>query len=172
MSDPPVKKLYCMWFEDNEAVIKMIIKGGSATMRLVCGMFCVLHRGAGLCSSGRSATPCGGCAGYSWVVRVGLPAVGTPSATRSIWVGVGQLHCWGAPAAAWSVGCLTSCTRVQVCLRYHAMGVLVIRGQSGLVCRRSGRLRWYHPSRSVYTRGVLDISRCEVLHLFAGSIRW
>ena len=29
------KKLCCMFFEDNEAVIKMIIKGRSTTMRLV-----------------------------------------------------------------------------------------------------------------------------------------
>ena len=34
MSNPRVKKLYCM-FEDNEAVIKMIIKGRSPTMRHV-----------------------------------------------------------------------------------------------------------------------------------------
>ena len=39
-------------------------------------------------------------------VGVGLPAVGTPSATPSVWVGVGLLHRWGARAAPWSVGCL------------------------------------------------------------------
>ena len=35
MSNPRVKKLYCMCFEDNEAVIKMITKGRSPTMRHV-----------------------------------------------------------------------------------------------------------------------------------------
>ena len=35
MSNPRVKKLYCIVFEDNEAVIKMIIKGRSPTMRHV-----------------------------------------------------------------------------------------------------------------------------------------
>ena len=35
MSNPRAKKLYCMCFEDNEAVIKMIIKGRSLTMRHV-----------------------------------------------------------------------------------------------------------------------------------------
>ena len=36
MSNPRVKKLYCMCLlEDNEAVIKMIIKGRSPTMRHV-----------------------------------------------------------------------------------------------------------------------------------------
>ena len=34
MSNPRVKKLYCM-FEDNEAVMKMVIKGRSPTMRHV-----------------------------------------------------------------------------------------------------------------------------------------
>ena len=33
MSNPRVKKLYCMCWRDNEAVIKMIIKGRSPTMR-------------------------------------------------------------------------------------------------------------------------------------------
>ena len=53
---------------------------------------CILHTGAGLGRSGRSATPCGVCAGCSWDDRAGLPAVGTPSATPSNWVRVGQLH--------------------------------------------------------------------------------
>ena len=35
MSNPRVKKLYCMCFEDTEAVIKMISKGRSPTMRHV-----------------------------------------------------------------------------------------------------------------------------------------
>ena len=35
MFNPQVVKLYCMWFEDNEAVIKMIMKGRSPTMRHV-----------------------------------------------------------------------------------------------------------------------------------------
>ena len=32
---------------------------------MVCGLACVLHTGAGQCRSGRSAIPCGGCAGCS-----------------------------------------------------------------------------------------------------------
>ena len=45
---------------------------------------------------------------------------------------LGLLHSWDAPAIPWSVGWLTSCTRVQVgsprvTLRYHAVGV---RGRS------------------------------------------
>ena len=35
MFNPQVVKLYCMCFEDNEAVIKMIMKGRSPTMRHV-----------------------------------------------------------------------------------------------------------------------------------------
>ena len=61
-------------------VAQMVRSGGT----MVCGMSCFLHTGAGLCRSGRSATPCGGCAGCSWVVRAGLPAVGTPSAIPSV----------------------------------------------------------------------------------------
>ena len=74
-------------------------------------------------------------------------------------------------------GWLTTCTRVQVvtardALRYHAVGVLVVRGQTGLGCRRSGRLRRHHPSGSVCTRRLGWALRAgEVLHLFAGSIR-
>ena len=42
----------------------------------------------------------------------------------------------------------------------------------GLGCRRSGRLRRYHPSGSVCTRRLSWALRAgEVLHLFAGSIR-
>ena len=137
----------------SEAVTQTGRSGGT----MICGMSCILHTGAGLCRSGRSAIPCGGYADCSWADRAGLPVVGTPSATPSVWVGVGQLHRWGAPAAPWSVGCLASFTRVQVsaardALRYHAVGVLVVRGQTGLDCRRSGRLRRYRPSGSVCTR--------------------
>ena len=66
---------------------------------MVCGMFCVLYMGAGLCCSGRFAIPCGGCSGYSWTDRTGLPAVGTPSATPSDWVGVHPEFCWTLRAA-------------------------------------------------------------------------
>ena len=41
---------------------------------MVCGMFCVLHTGASLCCSGRSAISCDGCAGHSWADRAGLRA--------------------------------------------------------------------------------------------------
>ena len=70
---------------------------------MFCGSACVLHTDAGQCRSGRSAIPCGGCAGCSGDYRAGLPAVGTPSATPSDWVRVELLHRWGAPAAPWSV---------------------------------------------------------------------
>ena len=57
-------------------------------------------------------------------------------------------------------------------LRYHAVGVLVVRGLTGLGCRRSGRHRRHHPSGSVCTRRLGWALRAgEVLHLFAGSIR-
>ena len=74
-------------------------------------------------------------------------------------------------------GWLTTCTRLQVgtardALRHHTVGVLVVRGLTGLGCRRSGRLRRYHPSGSVCPRRLGWALRAgEVLHLFAGSIR-
>ena len=62
------------------AVALLARSGGT----MVCGMSYVLHTGAGLCHTGRSSIPCDGCAGYSWAVRAGLPAVWTPSAIPSV----------------------------------------------------------------------------------------
>ena len=110
--------------------------------------------GLSLTTSVRSTITCRLCsAGCSW--------------TRSSWVAdcrealamSSVLSEWGAE---WSVGCLVFCTWVQVfaardALRYHAMGVLVVCGQTALVCPRSGR-RWrHHPSGFVCTRSCVGL---------------
>ena len=109
-----------------------------------------MHTGAGRNRSGRFATPCSGCVEQSCHVRVGLPTVGTlrryhPSGRN------GTAALLGRSGDTMISGWLTTCTRVQVvtaldALRYHAVGVLVVRGQTELVCRRSGRHRRHHPS--------------------------
>ena len=86
---------------------------------------------------------------------VGLIADGwDASAIPSVGSGLRQLLGWDALATPGSVGWVASCTRVQNsaardALRHHAVGVLVVRGLTGLGCRRSGRLRRCHPFGSV-----------------------
>ena len=55
---------------------------------MFCGLACVLHTGAGQCRSGRSAIPCGGCAGRSWELPGWVAGGRDASAMPSVWVGV------------------------------------------------------------------------------------
>ena len=64
-------------------------------------------------------------------------------------------------------GWLTTCTRVQVvtardALRYHAVGVLLVRGQTGLGCRRS-----VTPSATPFRSGSVCTRRSGL-----GTSRW
>ena len=91
------------------------------------------------------------------------------------------------------MGCLASCTRVQVCaardaLRYHAVGMLIVRGLTGLGCRWSGRHRRHLPSGSEWDsctdgalrrhHGLWDVLRlshgCRSVPLgtLCGTMRW
>ena len=79
--------------------IETVARMGRSDDTMFCGLACVLHTDAGQCRSGRSAIPCGGCAGCSGDYRAGLPAVGTPSAIPSVWVGVHPKLCWTLRAA-------------------------------------------------------------------------
>ena len=80
--------------------------------------------------------------------RSGLPRLGRYGDTIRR-VGMGLLHRWDALATPWSVSWLASCTRVQVsaardALRYHAVGVQVVRGQVRAGMPTVGSLRRYH----------------------------
>ena len=79
--------------------IETVARMGRSGDTMFCGLACVLHTDAGQCRSGRSAIPCGGCAGCSGDYPAGLPAVRTPSAIPSVWVGVHPKLCWTLRAA-------------------------------------------------------------------------
>ena len=75
------------------------------------------------------------------------------SDTPSVWVGVGQLHKWGVPVvpSILSVGCLVSCTWVQVCAGRDVL-----------------RHRWYFGWRHWVTNVFRDVSR----QIYGVGWRW
>ena len=136
------------------AVAQMERSGGP----VVLGCLVSVHSAG--CSLGTLCEPCGGSSGLD---RPDWTAGGRDAIGDTFRLGQsGTVTQMGRSGGTMVRDCLASCTRVQVyaardALRYHAVGVLVVRGQTGLVCRRSGRLRRYHPSGSVCTRSCVGL---------------